>query len=135
MLIEKNVTLDSGEVYYWGAGLGVFKNHSIEYGSDNGWYGTKCGVKNQWMVETWKYASLRYGTYVKFSWVFNGQQVVHFENVRMIISTLFADCLGSIDCACLKNKQSERYCKIQVDTKLLKGALIITIILKSNNGF
>jgi hypothetical protein len=26
--------------------LGVFKNHSIEDGSDNGWYGTKCGVKN-----------------------------------------------------------------------------------------
>ncbi len=46
MLIEKNVKLDSGEFYYWGLGLGVFKNHSIEDGSDNGWYGTKCGVKN-----------------------------------------------------------------------------------------
>jgi hypothetical protein len=43
---------------------------------------------------------------VKFSWVFNGQQILHFENVRMTISTLFVDCLGSIDCACLKNKQS-----------------------------
>jgi hypothetical protein len=26
--------------------LGVLKIHSIEDGSDNGWYGTKCGVKN-----------------------------------------------------------------------------------------
>jgi hypothetical protein len=36
MLIEKNVTFDSGEVYYWGSGLGVLKIHSIEDGSDNG---------------------------------------------------------------------------------------------------
>jgi hypothetical protein len=46
MLIEKNVTVDSGEVYYSRSSLGVFKNHSIEDGSDNAWYGTKCGVKN-----------------------------------------------------------------------------------------